>query len=271
MRISQILFALTLGCYTLDLGLFVFRVLLSKQGIRSQRGVLYVAFALHTLALAASALESKQCPLFSLPDSLCFLAWIIILICLLLGRRYRLNALEGFAPVLVIILMGASALVGHRVALPMHLPAKAWILVHAGLYFLGYAAFAITFLSGLVYLLLENQLKKRHLTVFTGDLGSLALADRINHAALRVGVLCLTIGIATGIWIMKELRGAWISSLWTDPKIAIALFTWVLYMALLFVRSTNRLRGRKIAYLSMAGFALVFATFFSIHHLDRVF
>lgn len=271
MQISTLLFYSALAGYVLDLILFSYRVGFSKDSMPSQRWVLYGAFALHTLALLASSVATSQCPLFSVQASLSFLAWLTILVCLVLGLRYRLNFLEGLAPVLVIVLMGASALTASRIPMPLDLPSKTWVSVHAVLYFLGYAAFAVTFLASCMYLVLEYRLKRRHLTVFTGDLGSLSLMDKIHYVSLRVGVLCLTAGMATGIGILKEVRSTWLTSIWTDPKMAVALFTWALYMTLLFVRSTNRLRGRKAAYLSMAGFAIVFVTFLGIHHLDKVF
>ncbi len=271
MYLSPIFFFAALIAYGLDLVFFVARVRAGRSGRGSQRWILFAAFLLHTVALVMPAVESGQCPLFSVQDSLSFLAWIIVVACLLLGLRFRLSALEGFAPTLIIVLMLASTMVGHRLALPMNIQAKTWIALHAAFYSFGYAAFAVTFLSGLVYLILENQLKNRHVTVFTGDLGSLALMDKINHVALRVGVFCLTAGIAVGFGIVKEVHGTWFASLWKDPKIAVALFTWVLYMTLLFVRATNRLRGRKVAYLSMLGFALVLATFFSVHHAVKSF
>ncbi len=270
MQLSTVFFTAALLGYVLDLGLFLLSIGLSRPPLRTQRWVLYAAFILHTMSLLASSLHAGQCPLFTMQGSLSLMAWLTILICVLLGLRFRLNALEGLAPILVIILMVASAFAVHRVALPLNLPEKAWISFHAALYFAAYSAFAVMFLASCLYLLLENQLKRRHLTVFTGDLGSLALMDKINYVALGIGVLCLTVGIATGIGILKEVHGTWFSSMGSDPKMAAALFTWVLYMALLFARSTNRLRGRKVAFVSMAGFAVVFVTFLGIHHLDKV-
>ena len=271
MQASMVLFWSALAGYFLDLGLFSYRVGFSRTFLRWPRWVLYAAFALHTLWLIAAALQTQACPLFTVQGSLSFLAWLTILACLVLGMRYRLKALEGLAPVLVILLMSASALTVNRGLIPLGLSSKAWVSVHALLYFLGYAAFAVMFLASGLYLLLEYQLKRRHLTVFTGDLGNLALMDKIPYVSLRVGVLCLTAGLAIGIGIVKEVRGTWFSSVWADPKTVLALFTWGLAMALLFARSTNRLRGRRAAYLFMVVFVLIFATFLGVRHMDTGF
>lgn len=271
MQLVTALFYSALAGYIVDLGVFTYRVGFARHSVSPQRWILYGAFALHTLALLSWSFYAKECPLFTVQGSLWCMAWLTIFICLILGLRYRLNALEGFAPVLVIVLMGASALMQSHILVPLNLPSKMWVSLHAALYFLGYTAFAVTFLSSCIYLILEYQLKKRHLNIFTGDLGNLVLMDKIQSVFLRWGVLCLTAGIAIGIGLLKELRSAWLTTIWTDPKMAVALFTWALYLGLLFVRSTHRLRGRKAAYVSMAGFALVFITFLSIHHLEKVF
>ena len=271
MQMVEALFYSALAGYTADLGIFTYRVGFAKHSARPYRWILYGAFALHTLALTVWSFYAKECPLFTVQGSLWLMAWLTILVCLILGLRYHLNALEGFAPVLAIVLMGASALMQSRILVPLNLPSKMWVSLHAAMYFIGYTAFAIAFLAGCMYLILEYQLKKRHLNVFTGDLGNLALMDKIQNVFLRWGVLCLTGGIAVGIGLLKEVQSAWLTTVWTDPKMAVALFTWALYLGLVFVRSTNRLRGRKAAYISMASFALVFVTFLSIQHLEKVF
>lgn len=271
MAVVTLLFYLAFFGYVLDLGIFLRRLVLSRPVLRSQRWVLYGAFALHTLSLIGRAVQLKQCPIFSLHDSVSFLAWATMLGCLLLRWRFPRSPLEGFAPAVAAALMGVSMALGYTPPMPLNVPERAWVSLHAGLYFLGYAAFAIAFLAGGVYLLLENQLKNKHLRDFAGNFGSLDTMDRINHAALRAGVLCLTVGIGAGIAVLTTTPGKSLDSLWTDPKIVLALFTWALYALLLFVRSTNRLRGRKVAFLSVAGFAVVFVTFLGVHHVAKVF
>ncbi|MEP6740875.1 MAG: cytochrome c biogenesis protein CcsA, partial [bacterium] len=59
----------------------------------------------------------------------------------------------------------------------------------------------------------------------------------------------------------------WASSrdgrLWhNDPKEIFAALTWLLYVSLIVYRSTASWRGRRAAWIGVAGFALVLCTFF---------
>jgi ABC-type transport system involved in cytochrome c biogenesis permease subunit len=59
----------------------------------------------------------------------------------------------------------------------------------------------------------------------------------------------ITIGVIAGsAWAFVESGTSWIS----DPKIAISLFTWLIYLTMVFLRATAGWRGRKAAVLAIA-------------------
>ena len=58
----------------------------------------------------------------------------------------------------------------------------------------------------------------------------------------------MTLGVIAGsTWAFIELKTAWIG----QPKIVISFFTWGIYMALLFLRTTAGWRGRKAAIMTV--------------------
>jgi ABC-type transport system involved in cytochrome c biogenesis permease subunit len=68
----------------------------------------------------------------------------------------------------------------------------------------------------------------------------------------------LTLGIATGMLWSSSRDGR----LWhNDPKEIFAVLTWLLYLLLIVYRSTARWRGRKAAWMGVAGFILALCTF----------
>jgi ABC-type uncharacterized transport system permease subunit len=275
MQLASVFFGVAFVGYLAVLGVFVRRMVRSGSaeypGFGSQSWLLSGAFGVHTVSIITRGVVLGQCPMFSLHDSLSFMAWAIILVCLLLKLGYRSSPMEIFVPMVAVLLLAVAAISGGNSSSPARLPSPALISLHAGLYFLGYAAFVITFLASGLYLLLEHQLKRRQLNAFASNLGSLDTMDKIHYLSLGVGVLCLTAGIAIGLSLLGGGAGSWARSILNDPKIVLALITWVLYMGLLLARSTNRLRGRKVAYWSIAGFLLVCITFLSANHLAKVF
>jgi ABC-type transport system involved in cytochrome c biogenesis permease subunit len=87
-------------------------------------------------------------------------------------------------------------------------------------------------------------------------LPSLDVCDDLAYRSLVIGFPLMTLGIATGaLWAQAEWA-FWAS----DAKVLFAIFTWVVYLLLIFYRITGW-RGRKAAYLSIVGFIGVLVTF----------
>jgi ABC-type transport system involved in cytochrome c biogenesis permease subunit len=81
--------------------------------------------------------------------------------------------------------------------------------------------------------------------------------ERIAHATLEFGFPCMTVGLVIGSVLAQETPlGA---AYFLDPKVLASFAMWVVYVALLFVRRTAGLRGRRAAYLSGAVFLIMLA------------
>ncbi len=90
-------------------------------------------------------------------------------------------------------------------------------------------------------------------------LPSLRLLDEINYRAVAIGYPLFTIGalFAGAIWAYE----AW-GSFWSwDPKEVGALIIWLFYTAYLHARLQRSWQGRRAAWLSIAGFAIVILSF----------
>ena len=65
---------------------------------------------------------------------------------------------------------------------------------------------------------------------------------------MGIGFVLMTLGVVAGsTWGFIEYKTAWIA----QPKIAISFFTWGIYMALVFLRTTAGWRGRKAAIMTV--------------------
>ena len=75
---------------------------------------------------------------------------------------------------------------------------------------------------------------------------------------LTVGFVAMSLTIITGSISAPQIWGhAWHG----DPKVTASLVTWGIYLVLLLYRLSSRWRGRRAAYISIAGFASVLITF----------
>jgi ABC-type transport system involved in cytochrome c biogenesis permease subunit len=128
-----------------------------------------------------------------------------------------------------------------------------------------YASFALASVIGVTYVLLFNEIKAKHLGYFYARLPSLQSLDVMNGRVVTIGWVFLTIGIAIGgIWITRiasatDPRVDEMSI--ADPKILIALVSWALYSFALLARRAIGWTGRRAAWLSAIGFAVVLLNF----------
>ena len=90
------------------------------------------------------------------------------------------------------------------------------------------------------------------------------MLDDLTYKMITIGFPLLTLMLITGsIWANR----AW-GSYWSwDPKEDWALITWLVYATYLHVRITRGWSGRKSAYFSIVGFAVVMFTFLGVTYL----
>lgn len=221
-------------------------------------------FALHTCALAADWLRDGQYPLAHTHETLSFLAWTLVIAYALALFRYGARAfgavLIPIAALLTLISMivrdSNATTVALRAAQANAFANGAWLfVVHTTLLFFAYAAFFVVFAASVMYLWQERELKLKTFSAFFHRLPSLSTVDDIGTTAASVGFTLLSLGIVSGMIYSSSISGR----VWhNDPIEFAAALTWILYLALLHFR--EQWRGRRAAWVGVAGFSLVVST-----------
>jgi cytochrome c-type biogenesis protein CcsB len=215
-------------------------------------------FALHTLFLVLLVIERRHFPITNLPESLCFFAWCISLTFMIANLRYRINALGAFTLPLVSLLTVFSELIWEESrSIPPFLR-SGWVYFHSSVAFLAYAAFFLTFVSGILYLIQEKELKAKRFKFLYFRLPSLQVCDELMHHSLFVGFISMSLTIITGVIWAQQAWGRFWS--W-DPKETAALITWCIYLILVYDRVSAKWHARRAAYISIIGFASILFTF----------
>jgi len=138
------------------------------------------------------------------------------------------------------------------------------VIVHTVCSLLSYVAFLIGFVSGALFLIQERQLKRKHMGMLFHRLPSLDQLERVNVFAIGLGFGLLTVGLGLGLVVSRLLRGTWWSG---DPKEILSATLWLCYLILWLARLRATMRGRRVAMLSVLGFALVLFTFLGVSWL----
>lgn len=204
-------------------------------------------------------------PLSNLYESLVFFAWTAGIIYLFVEIKYK-NALIGaFVTPIAFLAMAYASMspnISDRIQPLVPALKSNWLIAHVATCFFGYAAFAVAFGMSIMYLVKSRNPEKTDGII--GHIPTLDILDELTHRMVLFGFLFLTGGIITGaVWA----NSAW-GSYWSwDPKETWSLITWFVYATLLHARLMRGWQGKRIAYLSILGFAAVLFTYFGVNLL----
>ncbi len=193
-------------------------------------------------------------PLSNYYESLIFFSWSVSVLMICMRKRRRYPVVTFISAGMSLALMAyASLSSGVERAIQPLIPAlqSNWLHIHVITCFLGYAAFAVSFICGALYFFSPG-----------GIIPARENLEDINYRSIIIGFSMLTSGILTGaVWA----HFAW-GSYWSwDPKETWSLITWIIYALVLHLRFSGGLKGKRIAILSIVGFASVIMTYFGVN------
>ena len=135
-----------------------------------------------------------------------------------------------------------------------------WLFLHIALLLAAYAALFVSLVASVLYLVQERRLKAKAMAGRRVRLPPLDTIDRIALRALLLGLPCMTAGLLIGSFLAEVSYGA---SYFRDPKILLAFAMWLAYVAMIQIRRSSGLRGRRAVYLSSFVFFVILAVWAS--------
>jgi cytochrome c-type biogenesis protein CcsB len=268
---SSILLSITTWAYGLAAFLYIMGLVFkASRPAKLATWVSVLGLAVNTSGIVMRWVESYEmgighAPLSNLYESLVFFAWTIILIYLVIERRYGTRIFGVFVTPLAFLAMAYASFstsVSSRIEPLLPALKSNWLIAHVVACFIGYAAFAIAFGISIMYLM--KQRKQGDEGGFLARFPKSEDLDDLSHRMTLFGFLFLTAGIITGaVWA----NSAWGRYWGWDPKETWSLITWFIYATLLHARMMHGWHGKRIAYLSMIGFAAVLFTYFGVNLL----
>ncbi len=210
-----------------------------------------IGWLVQTALLGFQASREDGFPWASWAGSLNLFVWLVVGAYLIWGcrRRYRLLGL-AVMPLAVALLAVARVGGGTGVGGRSHY-SNLFLVLHVGLVLAAFAGFTLAAaLSGL-YLWQERRLKRRRAGGLLGRAPSLVTLDVLAARMVTFALPALTAGIVAGFVRLGSEGGG------VDALMMVTLLTWVVYGAFLVLRYELGWRGRRAAYLLLAGFALV--------------
>jgi ABC-type uncharacterized transport system permease subunit len=187
-------------------------------------------------------------------DALLWLATLLALFVLYVQRNRRLGGVDWFVMPVVLLLLVACLFIGPRTARYVN---DVWSWIHRVTAYSGAVAFAIAAASGAMYVLISRRLRNK--APVAPLYGSLERLEHLTMTAVTLGFALLTVGMITGgVEIIGKSRH-------TSPaKVILAAAVWVVYAIVLHAPINPSFRGRKVAFLSIAGFVLMIGTLVTV-------
>jgi ABC-type uncharacterized transport system permease subunit len=126
--------------------------------------------------------------------------------------------------------------------------------MHTGTATLGYAAFFLAAVYGVMYVLFHRALRRKDFGLLFERLTSLDVLARMNRGATLIGFAFLTLGVALGlIWAVR----AGIQGYWLDPKVLMTLLFWAVFGFSLLAHYALKWPATRVVWISLVGFALM--------------
>jgi len=235
---------------------------------RAATAALAAGALVHTFVIGMQTMEAGHVPIAGTTQAISTFVWLLALAYLYMEMTTEERALGVFIVPLLIALQTIRALnpvVERRVPV-LESP---WFGTHVASLLFAYASFALACVIGITYVLLFKEIKAKHLGFFYTRLPSLDSLDLMNARTVTVGWVFLTIGVLVGTIWATEARGGPIldpriqAMSITDPKILGAAVCWAVYSFALYARRLGW-GGKRAAYLSAVGFAIVLFNFVPI-------
>ncbi len=228
------------------------------------RIIMVVSGILQTLYIILRFVLAGHTPITSHHEAVFFFAWATTWAYLSFRWRHTVKNFGTFVSALIFSLIVISSFSEKNIDPLLPALQSAWLPVHGGVSLIAYGFLSLAFCGGLMYLLLERELKRKKFGYFFPRFPSLDSLDQLNNHCLSVGFIFLTIGIVTGsIWA----RQAWGTYWQWDPKETWSLITWFIYLVQLHQRFTVGWRGKRAAVMAVIGFAAVIFTLWGVTYL----
>jgi ABC-type uncharacterized transport system permease subunit len=205
-----------------------------------------VGWIVQTALLAAQLLDAEGFPWASWAGSLNLFVWLVVSAYLIWGCKpsYRLLGLTVM-PVAAILLAIAYAGGGMGDGSEARL-STLFLALHVGFVLAGVAGFTIAAGLSALYLWEERRLKRREPGILRAGAPSLVAVEALSVRVATVALALFAVGMAAGLEHFEHV----------DARMVASILTGTVFAAFLLSRRAG-LRGRRPAWIAVAGFALV--------------
>src|SRR5271154_3691145 len=206
------------------------------------------------LYLYQRSLMLHTVPYDDLYGSMSLFAWLLAFTYLGLELVHRQRSVGAFVTLLLICWIAALRILTPRSLPAVTVPRGPLFAFHVTLNTWAYAAFALSFVLSLIYLIQDRVLRSRRPTAAFWRFPALDVLDRMARSSVYIGLVALVAGVAMGLVWQHRLIGSYSLG---DPKVIITIAILAVYVAYLLLARSASWRGARAALVCALNFAIV--------------
>jgi cytochrome c-type biogenesis protein CcsB len=244
---------------------------LAGSGIRTKASniaysLTWLSLVLLTGAVLARSFAAGRVPWGNMYEFALTTTWSVLALYLVLSRKYDLQWMGVLIVTPVLLALGLSITVLYTDAAEL-VPAlrSTWLIIHVSAAVISYGLFSVGAIASSLYIAKSSFEEKGSPSGGLGFLARIPTAKAIDTVAYRIHAFVFP------LWTFAVIAGAiWAENAWGrywgwDPKETWAFITWVIYAGYLHARATAGWKGKRVAVISLIGFASLNFNFFIVN------
>ncbi len=225
-----------------------------KYIIKNTTPFLAALVLIHAVEIISRHIVLKTIPLSNIHDSFGFLAFSIASVYLIIEMTVKNRGSGLFILALAFVIELIASLNFSYEPETNELLSNPIFAVHASLSMMGYTALSLSAIYALMYIVQNNNLKKRNLGKLFTELPAITYLEKMSTRSVFIGIILLGIGLLLGHFQALKLIGTF----WPkDMKVIVSDAIWVLYLSGYIMLQRNKWRGEKMAYYTISGFLIL--------------
>src|SRR5215469_270725 len=239
--------------------------------MRTAYGLTCIGLFCHVLAIATRGLAEHRVPWGNMYEFVAAITCMAVLVLVVASARYKAYYMGLFVLVPVVFGLGVDLTLIYTPAGSL-VPAlqSYWIAIHVTAMIVAAGLFIFGAVVTTTYLLAERSQRRVASGQPSLSLGILShlpgpiVLDRLSYRSVLFGFPVWTFGVMAGaIWADHAWGRYW----GWDPKETWSFITWVVYAMFLHARATAGWRGRRAAWIHLAGFGCLMFNLIGINLL----
>jgi len=212
----------------------------------------------HVAGIATRGISEDRVPWGNMYEFITAITCVAIIVLLVVALRYKAYYIGLFVLVPVVFSLGLALTVIYTPAGAL-VPAlqSYWIAIHVTSMIVAAGLFIVGAVTTAMYLAADRNERRLAAGQSSGTAGIMArlprplVLDRLSYRTILFAFPVWTFGVMAGaIWADQAWGRYW----GWDPKETWSFITWVVYAGFLHARATAGWRGRRAAYIQLAGF-----------------